>query len=240
MLLQKIVLNNFRQYYGKQVIEFSQSRTKNVTVIHGENGSGKTALLHAFIWCLYGDLDLPNPDSICNEHAANQLSVGEQLTASVTIEFEAFSKKYFLTRSVKVEKKGEDSVHKYEDEINLEYIDIDGRSNSIKNQSQEINYVLPKELRSYFFFDGERIDNLAKDSGSEDIKKAIKSMMGLEILERSIRHTDQARKNFRTELKGLGDPETQRVYEELEKLEKEIYLEVANQQLKLHNLTSLS
>ena len=41
MLLKKIILDNFRPFKGKQEILFSTDINKNVTVIMGENGSGK-------------------------------------------------------------------------------------------------------------------------------------------------------------------------------------------------------
>lgn len=221
MLLNKITMYNYRQYYGKQFIEFSRSSTKNVTVIHGENGSGKTALLNAFIWCLYGDLNLPNPQSICNEHAINKLNVGDVTDVYVELEFEAFSKQYTLKRQVRVEKISEEQVHYHEERVDFHYIDYDGLSKKIENTTQEINKIIPKDLRSYFFFDGERIDNLTKDNGTEDIKRAIKSIMGLEILERAIRHTEQARRKFRSELKESGNSEAQKIYEELDQLDSE-------------------
>ena len=47
-----IELNNYRQYYGKQKIEFS-SREEGFTAILGENGHGKSNLLNAINWCFY-------------------------------------------------------------------------------------------------------------------------------------------------------------------------------------------
>ncbi|WP_085524483.1 AAA family ATPase [Tuberibacillus sp. Marseille-P3662] len=222
MLLESITLQNFRQYYQKQTINFSQSTTRNVTVIHGENGSGKTALLHAFLWCLYGDLNLPNSEKICNDHSIEAKDPGEEIEASVTLKFQNNNKKYTLKRCIVVKKIDEESnVHYYEPNVSLEYQTEEGQSETIENPSFEINQILPKDLRSYFFFDGERIDNLSKDDGSEDIKKAIKNMMGLEILERSITHTDEARKRFRSEMQEYGDPETKQIMAEHEKLENE-------------------
>ena len=53
MLIRKIVLTNFRQFYGEQTIHFSTNEDKNVTLIHAENGVGKTALLNAILWCFF-------------------------------------------------------------------------------------------------------------------------------------------------------------------------------------------
>lgn len=45
MKLRKLELKNFRQFYGQQSVEFSTDREKNITLIHAENGTGKTAFL---------------------------------------------------------------------------------------------------------------------------------------------------------------------------------------------------
>ena len=47
-----VELNNHRQFYGKQKIEFS-SREEGFTTIIGENGEGKSNLLNAINWCFY-------------------------------------------------------------------------------------------------------------------------------------------------------------------------------------------
>lgn len=221
MLLQSITLNNFRQYYLEQTIEFSTQSTRNVTVIHGENGSGKTALLNAFSWGLYGVLNLPNESQIINEQAINQANIGDKIQASVSLKFTDRGKKYTLLRSVEAEKGENNRVVYFDPVIHLEYRDFDGNSRYINNPTEEINRILPEDLRTYFFFDGERIDNLSKESGTEDVKKAIKNIMGLEIIERGINHTESARRKFRSELKRFGDAKTSHLIEVIDALEKE-------------------
>ena len=47
-----VELNNYRQFYGKQTVEFS-SREEGFTTLIGENGEGKSNLLNAINWCFY-------------------------------------------------------------------------------------------------------------------------------------------------------------------------------------------
>jgi len=54
MILQKMTLDNFRQFRGSQEIEFARGSGGNVTVVFGENGRGKTGLYRALLFCLYG------------------------------------------------------------------------------------------------------------------------------------------------------------------------------------------
>jgi len=217
MLIQYIKLRNFRQYHQEQMIEFSKSPTRNVTVIHGENGSGKTALLNAFSWCLYGILNLPNETNIINEHA--MAIANEEVEGSVTINFLESGKEYTVTRKVRAKKAKDGKITYFEPEVQVNYIEKGGLFKTVNNPTVELNRILPEDLRTYFFFDGERIDNLSKESGTEDVKKAIKNIMGLEILERAITHTEKARVKFRNELKKYGNSLIIKLIEELDKLE---------------------
>lgn len=54
MLIKSIKLNNFRLYRGKNEISFSFDKDKNIYLIAGENGFGKTTFLLSLLWCLYG------------------------------------------------------------------------------------------------------------------------------------------------------------------------------------------
>lgn len=54
MLIESITLNNYRLYEGENVIQFRFGEAKNVHLICGENGFGKTTLLHSLLWCLFG------------------------------------------------------------------------------------------------------------------------------------------------------------------------------------------
>lgn len=56
MIINNIILNNYRLYQGKNQISFQSDRNKNIFLISGENGFGKTTFLHSLIWCLYGHL----------------------------------------------------------------------------------------------------------------------------------------------------------------------------------------
>ena len=57
MLLESIKLENFRQFRNES-IDFAQGVDgKNVTIIIGENGTGKTTFAQAFFWCMYGETE---------------------------------------------------------------------------------------------------------------------------------------------------------------------------------------
>ena len=54
MRLLSVVISDFRGFYGVQQVNFAADDQKRVTVLHGENGAGKTNFLNAIHWCITG------------------------------------------------------------------------------------------------------------------------------------------------------------------------------------------
>lgn len=54
MKINKISLFNFKSYAGLHEIDLSVNNEKNVVLLIGSNGSGKTTILEAVKLCLYG------------------------------------------------------------------------------------------------------------------------------------------------------------------------------------------
>src|SRR4051794_13606694 len=97
MKLTKIKLNNFRQFYGSQILEVSQDPVRNVTLVHAENGIGKTTVLNSVYWCLYGETTkkFEKADQIINFQAGSE---GETL-ASVEVYFDHAGSQYAVNRT---------------------------------------------------------------------------------------------------------------------------------------------
>jgi DNA sulfur modification protein DndD len=55
MRISKIILKNFRQYYGTIEIDLQTQGKQNIVLIGGKNGFGKTNFLISIVWCLYGE-----------------------------------------------------------------------------------------------------------------------------------------------------------------------------------------
>lgn len=54
MRITSIVLDHFRVYNGINTVQFEQRDGRNVTIIAGSNGYGKTSFLTSLVWCFYG------------------------------------------------------------------------------------------------------------------------------------------------------------------------------------------
>ena len=74
MLINKIILNNYRLYEGENTISFNFDETKNIYLVCGENGFGKTTFLHSLLWCLYGRFvgDIPVSGQDASNYTATQ------------------------------------------------------------------------------------------------------------------------------------------------------------------------
>lgn len=74
MLINKIILNNYRLYEGENTISFNFDESKNIYLVCGENGFGKTTFLHSLLWCLYGRFvgDIPVSGQDSSNYTATQ------------------------------------------------------------------------------------------------------------------------------------------------------------------------
>jgi DNA sulfur modification protein DndD len=228
MRLIALRLNNFRQFYGKSPEINFASGVKNVTVIHGTNGSGKTALLNAFTWGLYSQFTkgFLLEDQLVNKRAIAEAIKGEPIETWVEITFEHDGRKYSVKRSQQVLKKSDENDWslKGDSVLSLQWAGPDGRWKNEDRAQDVINRILPEDLHTYFFFDGERIERIVQPTKKEreEIATAANKLLGIEIIERAQTHLNYARKEFERELKEIGDPEVKILLEEKNAAEQEI------------------
>ena len=96
MLIKYMKLKNFRQYIDT-TIEFATDSERNVTVIMGDNGTGKTTLAQAFQWALYGKTNFQIHELI-NRNVREQMGVGGSEKVSVVLNIEYNNQEYMIQR----------------------------------------------------------------------------------------------------------------------------------------------
>lgn len=227
MRIDSIQLKNFRQFYGTTPkIEFAHG-TKNVTVLHGMNGAGKTAFLNAFTWLLYDTYSkgFRNTDQLINKRAVAETPIGQKVECSGELNFEHAGRNYRLKKVLDAVISDTNSYPTVrEKEIVLQSLDTDGQWKLVNDFDSTIGKILPRDLHSYFFFDGERVEKIV-DPGREeraDLAKAVKTILRLEPLERTIKHLKRSRKNFEEEMSRYGDSQTKELIAEKEKLDEQL------------------
>ncbi|MDR0912803.1 MAG: AAA family ATPase [Methanobrevibacter sp.] len=186
MFLNKINIENFRQYRDVN-IEFAKEENKNITVIQGNNGTGKTTLLNAISWCLYGkeihDYGDKSSMSICNNKSIYLSSEGDKVPVKVKIEF--FDDKNFLIfeRSQIFLKREGKAIRNKDGGSKLKVFSKD--ENDYKQEADEyiIDRKIPKEIEEYFFFDGAMLGNYFQEKSSSKIKETVFEISQLNLLE---------------------------------------------------------
>ena len=203
MILERLVIRNFRQFKGEHEIIFSDHREKNVTLIHAENGFGKTTLLNAILWALYGHKGL-TPDFegkeqlIHNGLAHSFRNKPSELEAMVHLTFSHDGARYMLSRAINL---AEQLVDPRRDRMSLETL-RDGQTLNLDRAQHRIHAIIPEGISKFLFFNGERIDELGLDKNRGQVTEAIHQMLGLKLLKSTIDdlNSPSVRGKFRKEL----------------------------------------
>lgn len=187
-------MNNFRQYKGKSEVHFSKDPDRNTTVFLGDNSAGKSTLVEAFRWALYGrDLNLDYKQDVLNKEVVNGMYSGKEEKVSVEVELIHSDIRHVFRREVlyvctdigKVRVKDELPV--------FAWVYDDGDKERRENPHELIQKILPESLAGYFFFDGEHIEKLHQ---SKNLKDSISILMGLKPLKEAVNHLKEVNKAF--------------------------------------------
>ncbi len=190
MLIKSITLNNFRQFKGKQILEFSTDSEKNVTVLLGDNTFGKTTILQAFNWCLYGVADFPkdsNPDFLLNLEVANeQAGIEKKCEVYIELVLEHKDTEYVVLRKQVYVDRAYGNWNALNSQLVVSYKE-QGITKQVRDGEEKniINAILPQSLSGYFFFDTERVSDI---STRKDLSEAVKGLLGLAAVGNARKH----------------------------------------------------
>ena len=193
MLLQSIKLENFRQFRDESIDFADGNNGKNVTIIIGENGTGKTTFAQAFFWCLYGETEFSDKNML-NKLVASELRPGQEARVQVVLKLKHGDVNYTLIREQIYRKDAANRVKADNTVFDIAKKDISGNTTYIRKSAceSEVKGILPKELSRYFFFDGERIEKMSKDISNgkkaTDFADAVKGLLGLNGMYSAIQH----------------------------------------------------
>ncbi|WP_162501990.1 AAA family ATPase, partial [Sphaerospermopsis reniformis] len=163
MKLTSIKLCNFRSFYGQTPeITIATGDIKNTTIIHGNNGAGKTSLLNAFTWVLYEKFTaaFAATEQLVNKRAIAEVENEQPVECWVEVGWEHEGNRYRAKRTCRVYKNAT-NMEATKTKLIIQTVGDDGKWYFPIEQAEEIiNNILPASLHQYFFFDGERIEEI--------------------------------------------------------------------------------
>ena len=187
MIFDTITLHNYGVYLGRQEIRLQpQNPEKPIILFGGLNGVGKTTLLDAFQLALFGKLaNCSNKGTLAYDKYLRKCihkSVNPKDGAAITISFRHTANgsehEYEVTRSWKEHRKNvSESV----------LVVRDGKTDPVLTESwnEFVEQFMPVRISSLFFFDGEKIKDLADfDKSAEIIATGINQLLGLDLVDR--------------------------------------------------------
>lgn len=199
MIISSITLNNFRQFTGEQTINFSTDSNKKVTIITADSGVGKTTLIRAFQWALYGECGY---DNILNAQIKKDLDPNEETNVSIQLKLEHNKKQYTIKRTQRFHKSNvrvdcDSSI------LTVNYIE-NGIDQQYRNRDaiQIIKNIMPKDLFKYFFLEGETLKNVGKEMSSgktslnQEFADAVRGLLGFNYLYEAQKHLSKVSKYY--------------------------------------------
>ena len=198
MKLLRAHVENFR-LLRDVTFEFATGTTRNVTVIRAANESGKTTLLTALQWGLFGDAALPDAGA---GYRLSPLDIpGDAsipISVCVEIDYEVPTRtghvqRYRIIRSALETPRLDGTWDRDRAKVRLISFTPSGTT-PLDNPEAHIRPHLPNDLREVFFTDGDRALSFIEGSRADQVKRvegAIQSLLGFETVERARDHAQQ-------------------------------------------------
>lgn len=183
MIIKRLTMHNFGVYASTNTFEFSGK--KPIVLIGGLNGRGKTTFLEAVLLSLYGANSFAYKESSFNTY-------GQYLRSFVNVSDgtkETYVELEFVLNNADrdhyIIRRDWSAVNKVRtiEEIRVQK---NGSYNSFltENWLMFIENILPSALSNFFFFDGEKIAELAVDNTNSQLKESIRAMLGISVLDK--------------------------------------------------------
>jgi len=188
MRIKAIEVENFRGFQGSHTIEFS-TEDNGVNLVIAENEVGKSTLLNAILWSLYGKLaeSSKEKESIINKEYLRECK-RKKSKPEANVKLSLVSKKDYnnildpdLFEVNRTLREGDPLSGKL-----ITYVTNghDGNHKKISDAKEFINGFCPEGLSEYFFFDGEGIGKVIDNE--ERLRKSIRDLQGLDAAERAL------------------------------------------------------
>jgi DNA sulfur modification protein DndD len=189
MLLKKLEFVNYKTYYGHQEVDLyipeeeRKENGKNIILLGGLNGAGKTTILKAILYILFGKRGMSETEykrlfsNVINNTYFDE--GGRDCQVSLVLETDKGEEwtlkiKWYFNR---------DKTLSHEERS----IDVRGKSkfkksaqiDNVEAYNKFIDRIIPYHAAPFFIFDGEEIKDIILRQNSQEMKEAIHKITGM-------------------------------------------------------------
>lgn len=223
MVIKELKLHNFGVYAGDNSFEFVSD--KPIVLVGGMNGRGKTTFLEAILLALYGQNSFAY-------HESKFRSYGQYLKSYINTadgSNEACVELYFSldaseNEKYRISRTWNGNVQRIKEDVAV-FKNEEWNSFLTENWAMFIENLLPSRLSNFFFFDGEKIAELAVEDTDTQMKESIRSLLGISILD--VLNNDMSRILSRTNKKINANnniSEIEKMRETKDQLQKDLFI----------------
>lgn len=211
MKISSLRLQNFGPYYGTHEVDLSTPDGAPLILVHADNMRGKTTLINALRWCLYGHVRNRTGQDKEVYRLLNLDAVDEGTFAlAVTMHFEHEGVKYELERRATANTRPQSDEDLKTDCRLLK----NGAIQPAADIPEALGGILHEDIARFFFFDGEMLQEYEvllerPDTSTDLVRRSIEEILGLPALDRA-----------RTDLSDLSEMTQKKLVKALGKLQK--------------------
>ncbi len=221
MKIQTIEIRNFRQYYGHTIIDLNTTPNKNIILIGGQNGYGKTNLLLSLVWCLYGD-KISLVDENFKKEIQKEKNYSSFMQQSINWTARDENKTDFSVQleiaGIELPEQGKSNSNKRNQIIIKRNFNVASMEETLEirdafsdrviflDEGDKVNFIndfiIPLEAAKFVFFDAEKIAEIANLSIKEEggfINDALGKILGLDTYESLIEDLEVYINNLKKE-----------------------------------------
>jgi DNA sulfur modification protein DndD len=210
IVIDKISFVNYRQY-GTGSLSFNTSNESMLSIFIAKNGTGKTTILNAITWCLYGkELHLTDEKRalpIVTSAVVKESNVGDYIPVEVALTItdgnDVVEFKRASSCRVDRDSAGNNRVISSHDKITATITTMDQFSNTVVKEGNDADIVIKQyfdeAIFKFYFFDGEKLRDFFTAAQANSIKQSIFNISQITLLENSCNHlstmnTERSRK----------------------------------------------
>lgn len=229
MKLENAHIKNFKLLEDIE-LEFSTDSKRPLTVIRAENGSGKTSILYALRWALYGSLGVPKDKRLTSAISP----LGEPVTVQVSVEFSTTDPntgeevRHRLIRTCIETPEQDDRYSRGPEQLRLLQRTTDGAKEVTDGKEGLIGRLLPINLADVFFTDGDEVQSFVSSGHQADrerqnkVHDAIRKILGIDDVENASKDLARIAKRLKNELADDGGEELQKATRQAEQIDDQI------------------